>query len=180
MDCSKLDVPLPWKQLWLPFTPRRSFPSTELLSVEISLDSDSQRTEGKQNGGAWCTGDVTSKTALHHAVSKHTYARQLTLPLLRVPCSKGLHSLHDGPVWILGVHPELQVFGEPQVQRVPGQYQCREQSCPLSQLEGAKETLPTSWQPLRILKKKNERKDFFLGQLNSYVALGRTPFTFTL
>ncbi|CAK6971004.1 RUN domain-containing protein 3A isoform X2 [Scomber scombrus] len=34
---------------------RRSFPSTELLSVEISLDSDSQRTE-KQNGGAWCTG----------------------------------------------------------------------------------------------------------------------------
>ncbi|XP_029383846.1 RUN domain-containing protein 3A isoform X3 [Echeneis naucrates] len=33
----------------------RSFPSTELLSVEISLDSDSQRLEGKQNGGAWCT-----------------------------------------------------------------------------------------------------------------------------
>ncbi|KAK7919621.1 hypothetical protein WMY93_010905 [Mugilogobius chulae] len=28
---------------------RRSFPSTELLSVEISLDSDSQRMEGKQN-----------------------------------------------------------------------------------------------------------------------------------
>uniref|UniRef100_A0A4W6DXF5 RUN domain-containing protein 3A n=1 Tax=Lates calcarifer TaxID=8187 RepID=A0A4W6DXF5_LATCA len=34
---------------------RRSFPSTELLSVEVSLDSDSQRMEGKQNGGAWCT-----------------------------------------------------------------------------------------------------------------------------
>uniref|UniRef100_H3DNL6 RUN domain-containing protein 3A n=1 Tax=Tetraodon nigroviridis TaxID=99883 RepID=H3DNL6_TETNG len=34
---------------------RRSFPSTELLSVEISLDSDSQRMEGTQNGGAWCT-----------------------------------------------------------------------------------------------------------------------------
>ncbi|XP_075890346.1 RUN domain-containing protein 3A [Nelusetta ayraudi] len=34
---------------------RRSFPSTELLSVEISLDSDSQRMEGKHNGGAWCT-----------------------------------------------------------------------------------------------------------------------------
>ncbi|XP_042364117.1 RUN domain-containing protein 3A [Plectropomus leopardus] len=34
---------------------RRSFPSTELLSVEISLDSESQRTEGKHNGGAWCT-----------------------------------------------------------------------------------------------------------------------------
>ncbi|KAM7370859.1 hypothetical protein PAMP_010373 [Pampus punctatissimus] len=31
---------------------RRSFPSSELLSVEISLDSDSQRIEGKQNGGA--------------------------------------------------------------------------------------------------------------------------------
>uniref|UniRef100_A0A1A8KD99 RUN domain-containing protein 3A n=1 Tax=Nothobranchius kuhntae TaxID=321403 RepID=A0A1A8KD99_NOTKU len=31
---------------------RRSFPSTELLSVE---DSDSQRIRGKQNGGAWCT-----------------------------------------------------------------------------------------------------------------------------
>ncbi|XP_071383798.1 RUN domain-containing protein 3A isoform X3 [Centroberyx affinis] len=37
---------------------RRSFPSTELLSVEVSLDSDSQRLEGKQNGGAWCTGDL--------------------------------------------------------------------------------------------------------------------------
>ncbi|XP_047233349.1 RUN domain-containing protein 3A [Girardinichthys multiradiatus] len=34
---------------------RRSFPSTELLSVEVSLDSDYQRIEGKQNGGAWCT-----------------------------------------------------------------------------------------------------------------------------
>ncbi|KAJ0060606.1 hypothetical protein NL108_016588, partial [Boleophthalmus pectinirostris] len=33
---------------------RRSFPSTELLSVEISLDSDSQRIEGKQNR-PWCT-----------------------------------------------------------------------------------------------------------------------------
>ncbi|XP_078146928.1 RUN domain-containing protein 3A isoform X4 [Centroberyx gerrardi] len=33
----------------------RSFPSTELLSVEVSLDSDSQQIEGKQNGGAWCT-----------------------------------------------------------------------------------------------------------------------------
>ncbi|XP_035000737.1 RUN domain-containing protein 3A [Hippoglossus stenolepis] len=32
---------------------RRSFPSTELLSVELSLDSDSQRM-GKQNGD-WCT-----------------------------------------------------------------------------------------------------------------------------
>uniref|UniRef100_A0A3Q4GVJ0 RUN domain-containing protein 3A n=1 Tax=Neolamprologus brichardi TaxID=32507 RepID=A0A3Q4GVJ0_NEOBR len=29
---------------------RRSFPSTELLSVEVSLDSDSQRTHEKQNG----------------------------------------------------------------------------------------------------------------------------------
>ncbi|KAM6951620.1 RUN domain-containing protein 3A [Aplochiton taeniatus] len=36
---------------------RRSFPSTELLSVEVSLDSDSQRTEGKQNGEAWCKAD---------------------------------------------------------------------------------------------------------------------------
>ncbi|XP_040924337.1 RUN domain-containing protein 3A isoform X2 [Betta splendens] len=35
---------------------RRSFPSTELLSVEISLDSDSQRPEEKQNGGAWNAG----------------------------------------------------------------------------------------------------------------------------
>ncbi|XP_063337331.1 RUN domain-containing protein 3A [Pelmatolapia mariae] len=34
---------------------RRSFPSTELLSVEVSLDSDSQRTHEKQNGRAWCT-----------------------------------------------------------------------------------------------------------------------------
>ncbi|MEQ2231164.1 RUN domain-containing protein 3A [Ilyodon furcidens] len=41
--------------LVLLLTCRRSFPSTELLSVEASLDSDSQRIEGKQNGGAWCT-----------------------------------------------------------------------------------------------------------------------------
>ncbi|XP_068161719.1 RUN domain-containing protein 3A [Antennarius striatus] len=34
---------------------RRSFPSTELLSVEISLDSDSQGMHMKQNGEAWCT-----------------------------------------------------------------------------------------------------------------------------
>ncbi|KAM9816666.1 RUN domain-containing protein 3A [Neosynchiropus ocellatus] len=34
---------------------RRSFPSTELLSVDISLDSDSQKTEVKHNGGAWST-----------------------------------------------------------------------------------------------------------------------------
>lgn len=36
---------------------RRSFPSTELLSVEISLDSGSQKLEGKQNGGPWCTAE---------------------------------------------------------------------------------------------------------------------------
>uniref|UniRef100_A0A8C8FB69 RUN domain-containing protein n=1 Tax=Oncorhynchus tshawytscha TaxID=74940 RepID=A0A8C8FB69_ONCTS len=35
---------------------RRSFPSTELLSV-VSLDSDSQNTAGQQNGEAWCTAD---------------------------------------------------------------------------------------------------------------------------
>lgn len=34
---------------------RGSFSSTELLSVEISLDSDSHRIEGRQNGAAWCT-----------------------------------------------------------------------------------------------------------------------------
>ncbi|XP_034049501.1 RUN domain-containing protein 3A [Thalassophryne amazonica] len=34
---------------------RRSFPSTELLCLEVSLDSGSQRSGGKQNGGAWCT-----------------------------------------------------------------------------------------------------------------------------
>ncbi|XP_029954433.1 RUN domain-containing protein 3A [Salarias fasciatus] len=33
---------------------RRSFPSTELLSVDVSY-SESHRTEGKQNGGAWCS-----------------------------------------------------------------------------------------------------------------------------
>lgn len=37
---------------------RGSFSSTELLSVEISLDSDSHRIEGRQNGAAWCTGGV--------------------------------------------------------------------------------------------------------------------------
>uniref|UniRef100_A0A3P8Z919 RUN domain-containing protein 3A n=1 Tax=Esox lucius TaxID=8010 RepID=A0A3P8Z919_ESOLU len=36
---------------------RRSFPSTELLSVEVSLDSDSQNTAGQRNGEAWCRAD---------------------------------------------------------------------------------------------------------------------------
>ncbi|XP_077595799.1 RUN domain-containing protein 3A [Stigmatopora nigra] len=34
---------------------RRSFPSTELLSVEMSLDSDLLLPEVKRNGGAWAT-----------------------------------------------------------------------------------------------------------------------------
>ncbi|MGH0190030.1 UNVERIFIED_CONTAM: hypothetical protein FKN15_041139 [Acipenser sinensis] len=34
---------------------RRSYHSAEQLSAEISLDSDSQKTEGKQNGQSWCT-----------------------------------------------------------------------------------------------------------------------------
>ncbi|CAG12648.1 unnamed protein product [Tetraodon nigroviridis] len=56
---------------------------------------------------------------------------------------KGLHALHDGFVWLLGVPPQLQITGEPEVQRVPGQHQHREQSCPVSQLGGAKETSTT-------------------------------------
>uniref|UniRef100_A0A3B4Y2A5 RUN domain-containing protein 3A n=1 Tax=Seriola lalandi dorsalis TaxID=1841481 RepID=A0A3B4Y2A5_SERLL len=54
----------------LSFCCRRSFPSTELLSVEVSLDSDSQRIEGKQNGGAWCTGDILNSyiVTLPHCV----------------------------------------------------------------------------------------------------------------
>ncbi|XP_043959243.1 RUN domain-containing protein 3A isoform X2 [Gambusia affinis] len=61
------DLPIPLINQWPTLDPyniqedmklfrRRSFPSTELLSVEVSLDSDSQRIEGKQNGGTWCTG----------------------------------------------------------------------------------------------------------------------------
>lgn len=38
----------------------------ELLSVEISLDSDSQKMDGKQNGGAWCTGGILP--TMHHIV----------------------------------------------------------------------------------------------------------------
>ncbi|XP_033913176.1 RUN domain-containing protein 3A-like isoform X2 [Acipenser ruthenus] len=34
---------------------RRSYHSAEQLSAEISLDSDSQKMEGKQNGQSWCT-----------------------------------------------------------------------------------------------------------------------------
>lgn len=51
-----------------PYACRRSFPSTELLSV-VSLDSDSQNTAGQQNGEAWCTAG---------AVVTHSY----TLPVL--------------------------------------------------------------------------------------------------
>uniref|UniRef100_A0AAR2JLJ2 RUN domain-containing protein 3A n=1 Tax=Pygocentrus nattereri TaxID=42514 RepID=A0AAR2JLJ2_PYGNA len=38
---------------------RGSFPSPEPLSAHISLDSDSQKTEGKQNGRPWCAAGKT-------------------------------------------------------------------------------------------------------------------------
>lgn len=56
---------------------------------------------------------------------------------------KGLYPLHDGPVRLLGFTPELQISEQPEVQRVPGPHQHREQSFPVSQLGGAKEALPT-------------------------------------
>ncbi|XP_062859945.1 RUN domain-containing protein 3A [Trichomycterus rosablanca] len=36
---------------------RGSFPSSELLSPHVSLDSDSQKAEGKPNGQPWCKAD---------------------------------------------------------------------------------------------------------------------------
>ncbi|CAB1312121.1 unnamed protein product, partial [Coregonus sp. 'balchen'] len=42
---------------------RRSFPSTELLSVEVSLDSDSQNTAGQQNGEACCKSLASLKSS---------------------------------------------------------------------------------------------------------------------
>lgn len=56
---------------------------------------------------------------------------------------KGLYPLHDGPVWVLGFTPKLQISEQPEVQRVPGPHQHRKQSFPVSQLGGAKESLPT-------------------------------------
>ncbi|XP_033913175.1 RUN domain-containing protein 3A-like isoform X1 [Acipenser ruthenus] len=44
---------------------RRSYHSAEQLSAEISLDSDSQKMEGKQNGQSWCT--AGNKFAKSHA-----------------------------------------------------------------------------------------------------------------
>lgn len=122
---------------------RRSFPSTELLSVEISLDSDSQRMEGTENGGEWCTGNLSLLPSTNLSINgRHTCTFQLNL--LFYSSRKGLHALHDGFVWLFGFSPQLQIAGEPQVQWVPGQYQHREQSCPVSQLGGAKEILPTT------------------------------------
>lgn len=94
---------------------RRSFPSTELLSVEISLDSDSQRMEGTQNGGAWCTGNLSLLPSTNLSINaKHACTFQLNL--LFYLSRKGLHTLHDGFVWLLGFPPQLQIAGEPQVQ----------------------------------------------------------------
>ncbi|MBN3296534.1 RUN3A protein, partial [Amia calva] len=61
---------------------RRSFHSVEQLSAEISLDSDSQKTEGKQNGEVWSTAGTEGLWSLyppglilehtgHHITSGH-------------------------------------------------------------------------------------------------------------
>lgn len=59
---------------------------------------------------------------------------------LLCPYRKRQHSLHAGPVWLSGLFTELQVTGQPQIQRVFGQHQCRAEPCALSQL-GAPELL---------------------------------------
>ncbi|XP_039991484.1 RUN domain-containing protein 3A [Xiphias gladius] len=68
----------------------RSFPSTELLSVEVSLDSDSQRVEGKRNGGAWCTGAILKQS---HKKDYTPSMMGLCGSLASLPSCKSLTSL---------------------------------------------------------------------------------------
>lgn len=149
---------------------RRSFPSTELLSVEISLDSDSQRMEGTQNGGEWCTGNLSLLPFTNLSINgKHACTFQLNL--LFYSSRKGLHALHDGFVWLFGFPSQLQIAGQPQVQWVPGQYQHREQSCPVSQLGGAKEILPT-------IKDNIKKTVFGRSKYALFCVSYKSPFTF--
>lgn len=57
-----------------------------------------------------------------------------TLLSLFCPCRKRQHSVHAGSVWLSGFSTELQVAGQPQVQRVSGQHQHWTQPCAHSQL----------------------------------------------
>lgn len=149
---------------------RRSFPSTELLSVEISLDSDCQRMEGTQNGGAWCTGNLSRSPSTNLSIIG-VHACMFQLHLLFYPSRKGLHSLHDGFMWLLGFPPQLQIAGEPQVQWVPGQYQHREQSCPVSQLGGAKDILQTTKDNIKTTVFGRKKYAHFCGSYRSPFAL---------
>lgn len=94
---------------------------------------------------------------------------------LSPPSRKGLHSLHDGSLWVLGLPSKLQVSGKPQVQRVPGQHQHRQQSCSVSQLGGAKETLPTTSQTLKTIQYENKWLRLVDGQMLSFMALTWVP-----
>lgn len=53
------------------------------------------------------------------------------------PGRKRQHSVPAGPVWLSGLSAELQVSGQPQVQRVFGEHQRRAQSRALPQLGAA-------------------------------------------
>lgn len=91
-----------WKILKHVVYYRRSFPSTELLSVEISLDSDSQRMEGTQNGGAWCTGNFSSY--IYHCICSYEWTRLYTsVDPSRLPLQK--RTTH--PPWWVCVAPWL-------------------------------------------------------------------------
>lgn len=68
---------------------------------------------------------------------------------LLCPRRKRQHSFHAGPVWLSGLFTKLQVPGQPQIQRVFGQHQCRTEPCALSQL-GAPEQLLQRINPLPV------------------------------
>lgn len=71
----------------------------------------------------------------HVGSLNYAWSETLLFPFLCFcPCRKRQHSFHAGPVWLSGLFTELQVSGQPQVQRVFGQHQHWTQPCALSQL----------------------------------------------
>ncbi|XP_045382682.1 RUN domain-containing protein 3A isoform X1 [Lemur catta] len=77
---------------------------------------------------------------------------------------EGPHALHAGPLRLPGLHPQLQVPGELQIQRVPGERQSRGQPSTEPQLRNgvgsASPTCQGPWTPTTFLRVPQSRPSF--------------------
>lgn len=101
-------------------------------------------------------------------------ARSSNLFLRFRPSRKGHHSVHAGPVRLSGLVAQLQVLGQPQVQRVLGQHQRRTQPRAVSQLGAPPSRDPTDPPPLVMLRPPTTQQDqrLFLFALSARLVHG--------